>query len=115
MRKETDYLQQLISSLSKHEKSYIISQLSPNKNKNHFLLFNVISKQKEYNNKELEAQLNIKNISVRKNRLFAKLLQILNVYQENHNDKAVLNRKMSELAILRNKGMFHKMWLEIKN
>ena len=114
MRKETDYLQQLISSLSKHEKSYIISQLSPNKNKNHFLLFNVISKQKEYNNKELEAQLNIKNISVRKNRLFAKLLQILNVYQENHNDKAVLNRKMSELAILRNKGMFHKMWLEIK-
>lgn len=109
--RNSDELFELIRSLTKAEKRYFKLAVSVQKgNKNYLRLFDMIDKQKEYNE---EAILNLfsgekitKHLHVVKNYLYNLILDCLHIYHMNLSVDATLKKQLHTIKILFEKGLY---------
>lgn len=111
--KQSDFLFQLIKSLSKAEKRYFKLYSTLHKGeKNYLKLFNVLDKQKKYDkialNKQFAGEPFIINFSVAKAYLYDLILKSLQSYQNRRelSAKTQLNDLFTQIELLYNKGLY---------
>lgn len=109
-------LHQLIHSLSKNEKRWFSTNSKKDSDYQH--LFNIIEKQKVYDQEEVKRNFSQKNISrqlsVRKNYLFENILQGLSTLRINYNYESHLNAQMQYCEVLISKNLIHSAHKRIK-
>ena len=109
--KSTNHLHQIISCLSNKEKNYVrrycefVSTAQP---KLYVLLFELLSKQKSYDDKEamFELQLNPKQLAATKNYLHNQIFAALRLFHRSVTQETVIVDYISDAEILIGKGLF---------
>jgi hypothetical protein len=109
-------LHQLIHSLSKNEKRCFST--NSKKDSDYQRLFNIIEKQKIYDQEEVKKNFSPKNISrqlsVRKSYLFENILQELSTLRINYNYESHLNAQIQYCEVLISKNLIHSAHKRIK-
>jgi hypothetical protein len=109
----------LIKSLSKQEKRYfkIFSNRHSSENNNYYKLYQIISKQDEYDEQEvidnLKDQKFVNRLSIAKTRLYDQLLKSLNAYHANKSIDSELLYILMSIEVLYNKALYKSAWKKL--
>jgi hypothetical protein len=109
--KSTTHLHTLIVSLSKKEKNYVLrffTIASPSQQKRYVMLFEVLSRQAKYDEKEamLELNLNPKKFAVTKNYLQNQVFAALRLFHQTTNQETIILDYATDAEILISKGLY---------
>jgi hypothetical protein len=110
----------LIKSLSKQEKRYfkIFSQRHSSQNNNYYNLYQIISQQEEYNEKDVILKLKdrqfVNRLSIAKTRLYDQLLKSLNAYHSNKTVDSELFFILMSIEILYQKALYKSAWKKLE-
>lgn len=111
------FLHNLIHSLSQNEKRYFKLQadfMFSGHEKSYLKLFELISKEKTWNEKKLKQIMGEKYFSQQKQHLSKKILESLRDFHNGSNPKSLINNYLSDYQILLNKKLFTKAYKIIK-
>ncbi len=110
-------LYELINSLTKHEKRFVLLDLKDSRQQINYLLFASILQLKRYNEDDLKLALQepkiVSTLPFHKNKLYNTILKILRKYRLTSNEKLNISQQIDFLAILKEKRLFKKLKKEI--
>lgn len=110
----------LINSLSRSEKRYFRQHAQlyrPQETADYMVLFDLISKQKTYQSKQLKKEIadkNIEYVSIKARYLYNAILVALTNYKKNRNTFIQLNSNFQKVYILESKGLFKEAFTLLK-
>jgi hypothetical protein len=105
---KNDPLFELIKSLKQTEKSYFKKMAvshKKNSDNNFLVLFNLIEKQKKYNEKKIKSILGDKHFAQKKKHLYEKVMESLRQYNAKNNHLSLINTSLTDYNILLSKSM----------
>ncbi|OFY67410.1 MAG: hypothetical protein A3H98_09155 [Bacteroidetes bacterium RIFCSPLOWO2_02_FULL_36_8] len=118
--KQSNYLKELILSLTKPEKRYFKVFASTHKSKNlSILLFDEINKNKVYDEsllrEKFRKEFKLKQFHVAKNYLYHLILKALSSFYQEHSVERKLNTAIDEIEILFHKGLYIQSYKTLLN